>query len=108
MANKQNFLCFSAIFTIKKAVQNSIFLFCSRSPHGERGLKYYNGDIKSLIKIVAPTAADARATLRHSAKLDRLEGAYAAAADINGNANITAANARSMLRVSAKLDKYKF
>lgn len=54
------------------------------------------------------TAADARIVLRHSAKLDKLEGAYKAAADINGDAKITAASARKILRVAAKLDEYNF
>lgn len=50
------------------------------------------------------TAADARLTLRKSAKLSELDDAQILAADVNGDNTITAADARKILRVSAKLD----
>ncbi len=50
------------------------------------------------------TAADARAALRGSAKLDIIDGVYSIAADFNGDGKITAADARLILRKSAKLD----
>ena len=50
------------------------------------------------------TAADARLTLRASASLDKIEGAYKLAANYNGDSDITAADARMILRKSAGLE----
>ena len=49
-------------------------------------------------------ANDARLVLRAAAKLDTLEGIFAAAADVNGDNGINAIDARGILRAAAKLD----
>ncbi len=49
-------------------------------------------------------ASDARTSLRASAKLDKLENVFFAAANADGNNELTAADARKILRVSAKID----
>ncbi|MCL2512766.1 MAG: leucine-rich repeat protein [Oscillospiraceae bacterium] len=49
-------------------------------------------------------ASDARAILRHVAKLDELNGAYYEAADLKGDGDVDAANARMILRYVAKLE----
>ncbi|MCL2512728.1 MAG: dockerin type I repeat-containing protein [Oscillospiraceae bacterium] len=50
-------------------------------------------------------ASDARAVLRHVAKLDKLEGAYLEAADLDGGGELSAASARMILRHAAGLEK---
>ncbi|MCL2513184.1 MAG: dockerin type I repeat-containing protein [Oscillospiraceae bacterium] len=50
-------------------------------------------------------AGDARGILRHVAKLDELEGAYLAAADLKNDGNVDASNARMVLRYAAGLEK---
>ena len=60
------------------------------------------GDVNSDGRI---TAADARAALRASAKLDVLSSNALLAADMDSNGRITAADARKILRISARLDK---
>ena len=60
------------------------------------------GDLDGNNKI---TAADARAALRISAKLDKVDAAKEALADVDGNNKVTASDARKILRFSAKLDK---
>ena len=50
------------------------------------------------------TAADARLTLRASARMERLSAYAFAEADFDGNGVITAKDARCLLRLSAKLD----
>ena len=60
------------------------------------------GDVDGNGKI---TAADARAALRISAKLDIVSAEKEKIADIDGNGKVTASDARKILRFSAKLDK---
>ncbi len=50
------------------------------------------------------TAADARITLRASAKLDVLESVYLLAADANADGKVNASDARAILRKSAGLE----
>ncbi|MCL2513221.1 MAG: dockerin type I repeat-containing protein [Oscillospiraceae bacterium] len=50
------------------------------------------------------TASDARAVLRHVAKLETLTGEALKAADLNGDGNIDASIARKILRYVAKLE----
>ncbi len=64
----------------------------------------YVGDVNNDDKI---TASDARAILRHSAKLDKIADDFVTRADIDGNSKITAADARIALRMSAKLEDLK-
>lgn len=59
------------------------------------------GDVNADGKI---TAADARLTLRASAKLQTLTTKEAVLADINSDGKITASDARKILRISAKLE----
>ena len=61
----------------------------------------YLGDIDGNGKI---TASDARAILRISAKLDKLDDNKTVFADVNNDLKITASDARIVLRMSAKLD----
>lgn len=61
------------------------------------------GDVNADGKV---TAADARVTLRVSAKLDTISDVVMLAADIDGNGKITAADARKVLRASAKLESF--
>lgn len=60
------------------------------------------GDVNGDGKI---TSADARTILRHSARLEMLEGDALTAADVNFDGKITSADARTVLRVSAKLEE---
>jgi len=50
------------------------------------------------------TASDARAVLRHAAKLEGLKGEFLAAADLNGDGSPDASAARMILRYVAKLE----
>ncbi|MCL2514123.1 MAG: dockerin type I repeat-containing protein [Oscillospiraceae bacterium] len=50
-------------------------------------------------------ASDARAVLRHVAKLDELKGEFFAAADLNGDGDVDASAARMILRYVAGLEK---
>ncbi len=50
------------------------------------------------------TAADARLTLRYSAKLESFDGLMSDAADVDGKSGVTAADARLILRKAARLD----
>lgn len=52
------------------------------------------------------TAADARLTLRVSAKLETLSADAFLAADVNNDGNVTAADARKILRVTAKIEEF--
>lgn len=60
------------------------------------------GDIDGDGKILS---SDARAILRHSARLELLEGDALSNADVNFDGNVTSADARIVLRVSAKLQE---
>lgn len=60
------------------------------------------GDVQADGKI---TAADARAILRISAKLDTADAVTAAAADFNSDGKVSSSEARSVLRFSARLAK---
>jgi len=51
------------------------------------------------------SASDARAILRHVAKLSELKGEFLAAADLNGDGSVDASAARMILRFVAKLEK---
>ena len=65
--------------------------------------KIITGDVNGDEKI---TAADARLTLRTSAKIDTFNAEQQKAADVNFDNKITAADARMILRVSAKIDSF--
>ncbi|MBQ7961609.1 MAG: hypothetical protein IJ289_03335 [Clostridia bacterium] len=61
------------------------------------------GDVNGDGKI---TAADARLTLRASARIDTFTDEQSKAGDVNFDKKITAADARLILRVSAKIDSF--
>ena len=61
------------------------------------------GDVNGDSKI---TAADARLTLRASARIDTFTDEQSKAGDVNFDKKITAADARLILRVSAKIDSF--
>lgn len=65
-------------------------------------VKYIPGDVNGDGEI---RASDARLALRHSAKLETLEGTAFLAADYNNDGKVTASDARLILRVAAGLDK---
>ncbi|MCL2513397.1 MAG: WG repeat-containing protein [Oscillospiraceae bacterium] len=71
-------------------------------PNGDSLKIAVKGDITGTGEI---EAADARAILRHVAKLDELKGEFLAAADLNGDGDVDASNARMILRYVAKLEQ---
>ena len=65
--------------------------------------KKYLGDINFDGRI---TGTDARAILRHAAKIENLTRPGEAVADINSDGRVSPADARSVLRISAKLETH--
>ena len=63
---------------------------------------YSVGDVDGDAKI---TAADARKTLRHAAKIELIASEHLSSADANGDGTVTSADARLILRAAAGLEK---
>ena len=89
-------------FSLKDGVSDYDVLFTTNDKDDEKE-NVVTGDVNGDGKI---SAADARAALRMSAKLETYTYEQFAAADVNGDGKLTASDARIILRVSAKLQTF--
>lgn len=102
----------SSLVVISK--DGKVFASDENVPNGAYVAVMENGEVTEKVQICVKedvncdgrvTAADARLALRTSAKLEKLEGVYATAAEVTGDGKINASDARKILRISAGLEE---